>query len=239
MTTMLNLLRELQILWEIEGEHDAAVAEAARLLAECLADVACDADLTPGAPPAVPWKDTPGVRCSPPSKLQRPQIKDVAAHCPRMAKLANILLKDEVFERLPWKAPATLSEHFTKIMGEGDECKLKSAMLVGDPTFGAFQQSTKFYLGLMHMAPNAHYPAHCHDAREFYQLISGGAQWWRGGAKGVDQTAVLVPGKFLHHTSQQPHSITTGPGGSVMCFYFWCGDLQGEYWFLNDVNHNC
>merc|ERR1719270_1753886 len=107
---MLNLLRELHILWEIEGEHDAAVAEAARLLPKCLADVACDADLTPGAPPAVPWKDTLGVRCSPPYKLQRPQLKDVAAQYPRMAKLANILLKEEVFERLPWKAPATLSE---------------------------------------------------------------------------------------------------------------------------------
>merc|ERR1719270_866666 len=220
---MLNLLRELQILWEVEGERDAAVAEAARLLPKCLADVACDADLTPGAPPAVPWKDTLGVRCSPPSKLQRPHIKDVAAHCPRMARVAGILLKDEVFERLPWKAPATLSEHFTNIMGEGDECKLKSAMLVGDPTFGAFQQSTKFYLGLMHMAPNAHYPAHCHDAREFYQLISGSAQWWRGGAKGVDETEVLAPGEFLHHTSREPHSITTDPSGSVMCFYFWCG----------------
>ena len=45
---MLTLLRELQHLWEVEGEHDATVADAARLLDECLADVTCDADLTPG-----------------------------------------------------------------------------------------------------------------------------------------------------------------------------------------------
>ena len=61
LTMMLTLLRELQHLWEIEGEHDVAVANAARLLAECLTDVTCDADLTPGAPPAVPWKDTLGM----------------------------------------------------------------------------------------------------------------------------------------------------------------------------------
>ena len=240
---MLTLLRELQYLWEVEGEHDAAVANAARLLAECLTDVTCDADLIPGAPPAVPWKDTLGVKCSPPSPSLRPSAGDVSDQCPRMARVAGHLLKDEVFEALPWKAPAQLSEHFTRIMGEGDECKLKSAMLIGDPKFGAFQHSSQFYVGLMHVAPDAHYPAHCHDAREFYQLISGSAQWWRGGAgqktNGVGETAVLVPGEFRHHASQEPHGLATGYDESVMCFYFWCGDLPGKYWFLKDVDLKC
>ena len=235
---MLTLLRELQHLWEVEGEHDATVADAARLLAECLAGVTCDADLTPGVPPAVPWKDTLGVRCLPPTKLQRPRLEDVAAHCPRMARVAGVLLKDDVFEALPWKAPATLSEHFTRIMGVGDECKLKSAMLVGDPTFGAFQRSSRFYVGLMHMAPDALYPAHCHDAREFYQLVSGSAQWWSK-PNGEGETVVLEPGEFRHHASQEPHGIATGSGESVMCFYFWCGDIPGKYWFLKDVDHKC
>ena len=236
---MLTLLRELQLLWEAEGKHDFAVANAACLLAECLTDVKCDVDLTPGAPPLVPWKDTHGVRCSPPTKLQRPRAEDVAAQCPRMARVVGHLLKDEIFEALPWKAPAQLSEHFTRIMGEGDECKLKSAMLVGDPAFGAFQESSRFYVGLMHMAPDAHYPAHCHDAREFYHLISGSAKWWRGGSaesNGEGETVVLVPGELRHHASQEPHGIDTGLDESVMCFYFWCGNLTGKYWFLEGVD---
>ena len=234
---MLALLRELQHLWEAEGKHDAAVANAARLLAESLIDVACEADLAPGAPPAVPWRDTLGVRCSPPSMSLRPSAQDVARQCPRMANVADILLSNEVFEALPWKAPATLSEHFTNIMGCGDDCKLKSAMLIGDPTFGAVQKSSEFYAGLMHLAPNAQYPAHCHDAEEFYQLISGRAQWWSGARqepRGAGETAVLRPGEFRHHASQEPHGVTTGPSESVLCFYFWCGDLKGKYWFLNN-----
>ena len=230
---MLALLRELQHLWEAEGKHDAAVANAARLLAESLVDVAREADLVPGAPPAVPWRDTLGVSCSPPSMSLRPSAKDVARQCPRMANVAGILLSDEVFEALPWKAPAQLSEHFTNIMGGGDDCKLKSAMLIGDPTLGAVQKSSRFYAGLMHLAPNAQYPAHCHDAEEFYQLISGRAQWQSGAGQESPETAVLLPGGFRHHASKEPHAITTGPSESVLCFYFWCGDLKGRYWFLN------
>ena len=54
-------------------------------------------------------------------------------------------------------------------MREGDECKMKSAMLIGEPALGAFHQSDKINVGILHLDPDAEYPEHCHYAEEIYQ----------------------------------------------------------------------
>ena len=223
---MLSLLRELQQVWEASGQHDAAVAKAAEVLGEILNKVDNEADLDPGAPPFVPWKDSLGVRCAAPSKLQRPRAEDVAAQCPKIANLAGLLLRDDVFDALPWHCWSQAVPH------------LKVAMLVGDPELGAVQKCSRFHVGVMHIAANFHYPAHCHDATEIYHLMSGKAQWWRNPGmrtQGKGETAVLHPGDYRHTASQEAHSITTGPFESMLCFYFWSGDVvSGKYWFVKD-----
>ena len=223
---MLSLLCELQQVWEVDGKQDPTVAYAATALGETLDGIANEADFYPGVPQFAPWKDPLGVRCPPPTKLQRPRLEDVAAQCPTIANLASLLLKDDVFDALPWHC-------WSKAVPD-----LKTALLIGDPVLGAVQENSQFHVGLMHIAANAHYPAHCHDAVEIYHLMSGKAQWWRNPGKrsqGKGETAVLHPGDYRHTASQEAHSITTGPFESMLCFWFWSGDVvSGKYWFIED-----
>ena len=223
---MLSLLRELQQVWESDGEHDPAVAYAAATLGDTLDGITNEEDFYPGVPQVAPWKDPLGVRVPPPSKLQRPSAEDVAAQCPRIANLASLLLREDIFEALPWHSWSQSVP------------SLKCALLVGDPELGAVQESTLFHAGLMHIAANSHYPAHCHDAVEIYHLMSGKAQWWRNPGKwsqGKGETAVLQSGEYRHTASQEAHSITTGPFESMLCFWFWSGDVvSGKYWFVKD-----
>ena len=79
-----------------------------------------------------------------------------------------------------------------RIMGEGDDCKMKSAMLIGDPALGAFQRSGRINVGVLYIDPGAEYPEHCHYAEEIYQVVSGRGFWFHG-SKG--ETEVLKPGE--------------------------------------------
>ena len=170
---LLALLRELQRVWKLDGDlfcEAATVANAARLLGETLDGVETEGDLN------TVWEDPHGVRCPPPPPSMRPSAAEVSAQCPMLTTLATLLLKNEVFEALPWKAPghsAQMAEGFSKAMGR--ELKLKSAMLIGDPGFGALIESNRYFVGVMHLAPDAYYPPHCHDAEEFYHVIGGRA----------------------------------------------------------------
>ena len=44
-----------------------------------------------------------GLKCAPPPRSARPKPADVAARCPKLATLAELLLKEETFEALPWQ----------------------------------------------------------------------------------------------------------------------------------------
>ena len=58
----------------------------------------------PGAPPSVQWEDgMVGLKCAPPPLSARPKPTDVAARCPKLATLAELLLREETFEALPWQ----------------------------------------------------------------------------------------------------------------------------------------
>ena len=174
---MLALLRELQRVWEKDGDRscEATVTNAARLLGDTLDGVEAEGELNSA------WEDTHGVRCPPPPSSMRPDAAEVSAQCPRLTSLSNLLLKSDIFEALPWKAPghsAQMAEGFCKAMGMpggSSELKLRSAMLIGDPEYGAQIGSEKYFVGVMHLAPNSYYPPHCHDADEFYHVIDGRA----------------------------------------------------------------
>ena len=168
-TNTLALLREIQRLWEQDGKSDA------RLIGESLGDSCTDADLKPEAAPAVLWDDgMVWLKCSPPRI--RPSAEAVANQCPRLSGLASLLLRDELFQALPWQSQAVLSEDFGSIM----DCKKKSAMLIGDPALGAFQQSTEINVGILYIDHGAESPEHCHYAEEIYQFISGSSFWFHG-----------------------------------------------------------
>ena len=44
-----------------------------------------------------------GLKCAPPPRGARPKPTDVAARCLKLATLAELLLKEETFEALPWQ----------------------------------------------------------------------------------------------------------------------------------------
>ena len=61
--------------------------------------VSTEADLS------LTWEDgMVELKCSPPPPHLRADVQAVAKQCPRMATLAKLLLKEEVFEALPWQS---------------------------------------------------------------------------------------------------------------------------------------
>ena len=61
--------------------------------------VSTEADLS------LKWEDgMVELKCSPPPPQLRAAAEDVAKQCPRMATLAKLLLKEDVFEALPWQS---------------------------------------------------------------------------------------------------------------------------------------
>ena len=51
------------------------------------------------------WEDgMVELKCSPPPPHLRADVETVAKQCPRMATLAKLLLKEDVFEALPWQS---------------------------------------------------------------------------------------------------------------------------------------
>eukprot|EP00947_MAST-08B_sp_MAST-8B-sp1_P004046 g4046.t1 len=84
-----------------------------------------------------------------------------------------------MIDALPWKEPKTLSPLLKKFVPSGT---FRSAMIVGDPEFGAVRiPSTDVLVGFMHLAPGVAYPAHAHDAAEFFEVLTGTGQWGVGG----------------------------------------------------------
>ena len=43
---------------------------------------------------------------------------------------------------------------------------------------------------------------------------------------------MLRPGEFCHHSAKEPHSTRAPPSEPVLWLYFWCGDIDGDYWFI-------
>ncbi len=81
-------------------------------------------------------------------------------------------------------------------------------------------------VGLYLQRPGLHYPAHAHEAEEFYLVLSGTADWRAG-----DRSFAAAPGQLIHHAPGEPHEMTTHEA-PLLAFFAWLGKIEGDYWFL-------
>jgi len=80
-------------------------------------------------------------------------------------------------------------------------------------------------MGVYLQPPGIHYPAHAHDAEEFYLIISGKADWQAG-----ERSFTAEPGHVIHHAPAESHVMTTTDTALLGC-WAWQGDIMGDYWW--------
>ncbi len=78
-------------------------------------------------------------------------------------------------------------------------------------------------VGLLLQLDYVAYPKHWHSAEELYLVLLGEAQW------SVDDGSpeVRFPETFVHHRSNQPHSMTTSDE-PLLAMWGWTGDIDGQ-----------
>ena len=76
-------------------------------------------------------------------------------------------------------------------------------------------------MGLYLQAPEeTFYPAHAHDAEEFYLVVSGAALWQAG----TDDFRPAAPGSLIHHRSGEAHATHT-KSEPLLALWGWLGDI--------------
>ena len=78
-------------------------------------------------------------------------------------------------------------------------------------------------VGLLLQLDYVAYPKHWHSAEELYLVLLGEAHW------SVDDGSpeVRSPENFVHHKSNQPHSMTT-IDEPLLAMWGWIGDIDGQ-----------
>ncbi|MDA9856114.1 dimethylsulfonioproprionate lyase family protein [Paracoccaceae bacterium] len=78
-------------------------------------------------------------------------------------------------------------------------------------------------VGLLFQLDHVAYPKHWHSAEELYLVLLGEAHW------SVDDgsSEVRSPENFVHHKSNQPHSMTT-IDEPLLAIWGWTGDIDGQ-----------
>ena len=78
-------------------------------------------------------------------------------------------------------------------------------------------------VGLLFQLDHVAYPKHWHSAEELYLVLLGEAHW------SVDDgsSKVRSPENFVHHKSNQPHSMTT-IDEPLLAIWGWTGDIDGQ-----------
>ena len=78
-------------------------------------------------------------------------------------------------------------------------------------------------VGLLLQLDHVPYPTHWHSAEELYLVLLGEAHW------SVDDGSpeVRFPETFVHHRSNQPHSMTT-IDEPLLAMWGWTGDIDGQ-----------
>ena len=78
-------------------------------------------------------------------------------------------------------------------------------------------------VGLLLQLDHVPYPKHWHSAEELYLVLLGEAHW------SVDDGSpeVMSPETFVHHKSNQPHSMTTSDE-PLLAMWGWTGDIDGQ-----------
>ena len=82
------------------------------------------------------------------------------------------------------------------------------------------------YEGFYVQAPGVDYPAHAHDAEEWYLILSGHAQWHIN-----DEIYQAEAGKVFHHPPGAAHRMITSDQ-SFFALWMRTGALFGKYWFV-------
>lgn len=72
--------------------------------------------------------------------------------------------------------------------------------------------------GFLLLGPEVEYPPHRHKAEEVYLVLSGAADWRKGGAG----FARHPPGTLVHHTPWRPHAMRTS-SQPLLALYLWRG----------------
>jgi hypothetical protein len=70
--------------------------------------------------------------------------------------------------------------------------------------------------GFLLLGPSTHYPRHHHEAEEIYLPLHGTAAWQQGDAPWRERS----PGTLIHHASDEPHAMRTGPT-PLLALYLW------------------
>lgn len=76
--------------------------------------------------------------------------------------------------------------------------------------------------GFLLLGPATRYPRHRHEAEELYVPLSGTASWQRGDSQWRDH----APGTPIHHASEEPHAMRTGPAPLLALYVWWNADLD-------------
>lgn len=85
-------------------------------------------------------------------------------------------------------------------------------------------------VGLLLQLDYVAYPKHWHSAEELYLVLLGEAHW------SVDDGSpeVRSPESFVHHKSNQPHSMTTIEE-PLLAMWGWTGDIDGQSYSVGNA----
>ncbi|QWC49712.1 dimethylsulfonioproprionate lyase family protein [Pectobacterium atrosepticum] len=89
--------------------------------------------------------------------------------------------------------------------------------------------SSHLAIGLTLIAPETHYPAHCHPATEIYLPLAGTGLW----SMGNEDYFPRKPGELIFHPSGITHA-TQAQEEPMLALYIWHGDICSPSEWLPD-----
>jgi len=104
----------------------------------------------------------------------------------------------------------------------------QSCVIVGD-ILNAPVRSNKLLLGMMFIEGNNYYPAHAHDAKEFYYIVAGTCFVKTKNSHYEEKRA----GDIVIHEPNEVHALKT-KSESVLIVWGNTGNIHGHYYYLNE-----
>ena len=104
------------------------------------------------------------------------------------------------------------------------------AVIIGD---SGVVESKIIRMGFFLQNENIDYPAHAHEAEEFYLILSGHGSW-QIGKSWYDAN----PGRIFHHRPCESHRMTT-EAEPLLAIWIWTGLIEGRYWFVGHEEIDC
>ncbi|MEQ9885039.1 dimethylsulfonioproprionate lyase family protein [Pectobacterium zantedeschiae] len=90
--------------------------------------------------------------------------------------------------------------------------------------------SSHLAVGLTLIAPETHYPAHCHPATEIYLPLAGTGLW----SMENEDYFPRHPGELIFHRSRATHA-TQAQEEPVLALYIWHGDIRSPSEWLPEL----